>query len=844
MTKALQNLPLSLRLAIRELRGGVRGFKVFLACLILGVGAIAAVGTLTEAVQSSLQDQGRSLLAGDIEIRMFQREASPEEKAFFENSGEVSDVLRLRAMARSIRTDERMLSELKAVDELYPLYGELTLAPAGSYQEIFGKRDGRWGLAADPNLAERLGVEVGDLLRIGDLTFELRALIEKEPDRSNEGFLLGPTSLVARDVIPETGLILPGSLYYQHYKLKIPIETDLEAWRENLNETFPEARWRVRDRLGSAPGVRRFVERMGMFLSLVSLMTLVVGGVGVGNAVGNYMRGKTPVIATLKILGADSKIVFHTYLLQILLFSALAITIGLLAGVAAAYMVVNLIGGLLPIDVAFTPSGASLAIAAFYGVCVSLIFSLWPLAIAKKVPPIRLMRGLVTTNKVRPDIRYRLYVIGLMTLVMAMAIFLSPWQSLAAGFVGGAALVIIMLRWAGMAVVKLATYLPRPKNPALRLAISNLHRPGAATAAVVMSLGLGLSLFAMVILVDKNFSARLTDQIPDQAPAFFMIDIQKDQAEAFRQTAEGIEGVSDLRLVPSLRGRVVSLKGIPSGEVEVEPGAAWVLNGDRVITYSTEVPEGNSLSGGDWWPADYSGPPLVSFAAEEARGLGLDVGDSITVSVLGRNITATIANLRTFDWGTMNFNFVMVFDPGALEAAPHTFMASLKAADGTENLTHRILTDAFPNITAIRMKEILTSIDNILVQIRSAVNYTGALAIFAGILVLGGALAAGYRFRVYDSVILKILGAVRRDILSAFVFEYALLGLITGVLALVFGGISSYLVIVHAMEMEFTLFPQAAVLTVAGSLVITLLFGILNTWRALGEKPSKILREF
>jgi len=323
-----------------------------------------------------------------------------------------------------------------------------------------------------------------------------------------------------------------------------------------------------------------------------------------------------------------------------------------------------------------------------------------------------------------------------------------------------------------------------------------------------------------------------------------MIDIQKEQAEAFRQTAEGIDGVSDLRLVPSLRGRVVSLKGIPSDEVEVEPEVAWVLNGDRVITYSTEVPEGNSLSEGDWWPADYSGPPLVSFAAEEARGLGLDVGDNITVSVLGRDITATIANLRTFDWGTMNFNFVMIFDPGALEAAPHTFMASLKAADGAENLTHRTLTDAFPNITAIRMKEILTSIDNILVQIRSAVNYTGALAIFAGILVLGGALAAGYRFRVYDSVILKILGAVRRDILSAFVFEYALLGLITGVLALIFGSISSYLVIVQAMEMKFTLFPQAAVLTVAGSLVITLLFGILNTWRALGEKPSKILREF
>lgn len=840
----LQNLPLSLRLALRELRGGIKGFRVFLACLILGVGAIVAVGTLTEAVQSSIQDQGRALLASDVEVRLFQRTATPEELAFFENSGEVSEVLRLRAMVRSLRTDERMLAELKAVDSQYPFYGDLVLAPAASYPEIYGQRDGYWGLAADPNLAERLGVEVGDLLRVGDLTFELRALIENEPDRSNEGFLLGPTILVAREAVPLMGLILPGSLYYQHYKLRLPVGTDLEVWRESLNQAFPEARWRVRDRQGSAPGVRRFVERMGMFLSLVSLMALVVGGVGVGNAVGNYMRGKTPVIATLKILGADSKTIFHTYLVQILLFSAVAIATGLAAGTGAAFIVVNLIGGVLPIEVAFSPSATTLVVAAFYGVCVSLIFSLWPLAIAKKIPPVQLLRDLVSSDKIRPDVRYRVYVIGLMLFVMALAIVLSPWQTMAAGFVVGAAAVILLLRWAGMAVVKLATYLPRPRRPVLRLAISNLHRPGAATGAVVMSLGLGLSLFTMVVLVDENFSTRLNDQIPDQAPAFFMIDIQKNQAEAFRQTAEEIDGASDLRLVPSLRGRIISLNGIPSDEITPDPNAAWVLNGDRVVTYASDLPEGNTLVDGNWWPEDYTGPPLVSFAADEAQGLGLGIGDTITINVLGQNITATVANLRNFEWGTMNFNFVMIFDPVSLAGAPHTFMASLKAEDGAENLVHRTLTDAYPNVTAIRMKEILTSIDNILVQIRSAVNYTGALAILAGILVLGGALAAGYRFRVYDSVILKILGAVRSDILSAFVLEYILLGLITGALALIFGGLSSYLVIEYVMEMDFILFPGIAILTVLASLVITLLFGMLNTWKALGEKPTKILRQF
>jgi len=840
----LEILPVTFRLALRELRGGVKGFRVFLACLILGVGAIAAVGNLTDSVLTSLKDQGRALLAGDVEVRLFQRQATEEERAFFETTGQVSEVTRLRAMARADVSGERMLTELKAIDDTYPLYGDLRLSPNGTFEDLFGERGGLWGLAADPNLAERLKVKVGDTLKVGDVTFEMRALLENEPDRSNEGFLLGPTILVGRDVVPLTRLIQPGSLYYQHYKIRTPQNLNLTAWQENLNVAFPDARWRVRDRQGSAPGVRRFVERMGMFLSLVSLMALVVGGVGVGNAVGNYMRGKTPVIATLKILGADSRMVFHTYMIQIMLFSAVAILTGLVAGVMVAFVVVKLISGALPIEVAFGVSGLSLLIAAFYGVCISLIFSLWPLAIAKKIPPVRLLRDLVRTERTRPDLRYRLYVIGLMSAVMALAIALSPYPGMAAGFVLGAAAIIVLLRWAGKGVALLASRLPRSKKPAVRLAVSNLYRPGAATGAVVMSLGLGLTLFAMVILVDENFSSRLNDQIPDQAPAFFMIDIQKNQVEEFRTTAEGLPGVSDLRLVPSLRGRVVSLKGIPADEVEADPNAAWVLNGDRVLTYSEEIPDSNTLATGEWWPADYQGPPLVSFSAEEAAGLGLGVGDSITVNVLGRNITATVSNLRNLEWGTMNFNFVMVFAPGALESAPHTFMASMKAADGVENQVHRAMTDAFPNVTAIRMKEILTSIDNILVQIRSAVNYTGALAIIAGILVLSGALAAGYRFRVYDSVIMKILGAIRRDVLQAFIYEYSLLGLITGVMGLFFGGIASYLVIVYVMEMEFTLYPVAAISTVLGSLVITLLFGLLNTWRALGEKPAAVLRQF
>ncbi len=841
--KTFSNLPLPLRFALRELRGGVKGFRVFLACLILGVGAIAAVGGLTDSIRTSLTEQGRTLLGGDIELRLFQREASPDELAFFSIGGEVSEAIRLRGVLRAPKSDKRTLVEMKAVDDLYPLYGDLVLNPALPMDEVFSKKDGVFGIAVDPFLAERLEIKVGDSVELGNESFEVRALITTEPDRSNEGFLWGPTVIVSIEAVPATGLITPGSLYNTHYKIKLPPATDILAWQDDLAAAFPNARWRVRDRDGGAPGVRRFVDNMSMFLTLISLTALLVGGVGVGNAVGNYMRSKTGVIATMKILGAESGLVFRTYLTQVSLFAGAAILVGLLAGILGAFLVVQLIGGALPVEVGFTLTWPPLFLAAFYGICVSLIFSIWPLAVAKKVSPVQLMRDLVAHENVRPEWRYIIFMIALATAVMGLAVYLSPWTRTATGFVAGAAAIILMLRQTGKGVAFVMSNAPRVKKPAWRLAIANLHRPGAATGAVVMSLGLGLSLFAMVALIDKNFTDNLSRQIPDQAPAFFMLDIQKSQVDDFKTLAESLDGVRDLNLVPSLRGRLTHLKGVAVDELTPE-GSSWVISGDRTISYFSEIPKSNTLAAGTWWDKDYQGPPLVSFSAEEANDLDLTVGDTITINVMGRDITATISSLRTVDWGTRNFNFVMIFPPSTLEAAPHTFMASMDADADREAAVHKALTDAFPNVTAIRIKDILTSIDNILVQIRSAVNYTGALAIVAGILVLGGALAAGYRFRVYDSVIMKILGAVRKNILLAFTFEYLLLGAITGVLALGFGGLASYLVITQVMDMTFRFYPGTAALTIVVSLFITLLFGILNTWRALGEKPTAVLRQF
>jgi putative ABC transport system permease protein len=316
-------------------------------------------------------------------------------------------------------------------------------------------------------------------------------------------------------------------------------------------------------------------------------------------------------------------------------------------------------------------------------------------------------------------------------------------RGMAAGFAIGAILVLLLLRFVGYLVQRGAALLPRPRRPGLRLALANIHRPGAATGAVVLSLGLGLTLIAAVTLVQKNLSDRVQEQIPDKAPAFFMIDIQQHQIEGFVDLANSIEGVSDLRTVPSLRGRITSIAGVPVGELEPDPKARWVIDGDRGLTYADEVPEGNAIVAGEWWGADYAGPLLLSFAAEEARGLGIEVGDSITLNIGGREISATIANLREVNWGTFGFNFVMVFSPGTLEMAPHVHMATLRAEGGAETRAHRVLTDAFPNVTAIRMKEVLNTINNLLSEINMAVRATALVTILAGVLVLAGAIAAG-----------------------------------------------------------------------------------------------------
>jgi putative ABC transport system permease protein len=688
----LNSSPLyALRLARRELRGGIRGLRVFLGCLVLGVTAIAAIGSLAASVTAGIKGDARELLGGDAEARLAYRPADPAEREFLAQSGTVSEIATMRAMARTTDGNRRSLIELKAVDAVYPLYGAVTLSPTQDLTTALDRQDGSFGAAVDHAILGRLGIKIGDTIKVGDTAMQVRAIIDREPDAATGGLIFGPRVLISADALAQTGLIQPGVLVSYHYRLRLPTGADPTGWTKTARAAFPEAGWQIRSFDEASPSLERLIDRVALFLSLVGLTALLVGGVGVGNAVGGYIKGKTATIATLKCLGASNRLVFMAYFAQILVLAFLGIAIALLLGSLAPAVAAPFLKSVLPVSLRVAVYPAPLALAALFGLLTTFVFSLWPLASIGRVPAAALFRDTVDRTRRRvPAVTLGgtlLLVLGLAALAVASA----QDRRVALRFVAGALAAFALFRVAGETIVLLAKRFRRPRRPILRLALTNLHRPGAPTTQTVLSLGIGLTVLVAVILVESNLAREVDTRLPAEAPAFFFIDIQSGQLAGF---GEIVHATPAARFddVPMMRGRITRLNGIPVEEAAVAPEAQWALRSDRGLTYAASLPAGSRLAAGNWWPPDYHGPPLVSFDAVLAQGMGLKVGDSLSINLLGREITAKIANLRSIDWERLGINFAMVFAPGTLEQAPHSLLAAVYLPQAEEEALARAVT--------------------------------------------------------------------------------------------------------------------------------------------------------
>lgn len=829
-------MSLAFRLALRDLRGGIAGLRLLAICLFLGVGALAAVGSLSTAILTELSLRGQSILGGDVEMGVSQRFAEPAERAAFDALGRVSETVRMRAMASRPDGAEAVLAELKGVDAAYPLYGALRLEPGA----LRPRPQGAEAVIA-PALAERLRVGVGDHIRIGEAELRVVGIIADEPDRVGEGFTLGPVALTDMAGIRATGLVQPGSLYSTRYRIALQ-GGDAATVAERLGERFQRDGWQVRNSSNGAPGTRRFIERVGQFLSLVGLTALVVAGIGVGNGVSSWLDGRRNAIATLKVLGASSRTIMAAYLLQIGIVAAGGIAAGLAAGALAPLVVGWLAGDALPVAPRLALYPLPLAVSAAYGAMVALLFALAPLARARAVTAASLFRSGVEAQQ-RPPVGVLIVMALLIAALAALAITTAREPLFAAGFLASVAGLLLVLTLLGVAVRKAAAAAPRSRRPLARLALANLHRPGAQTGRLVVALGLGLTLFAALAVIQTNLTGQIERTVPARAPSFFALDIPVEDIDRFRSLVRERAPDAEIATVASLRGPVVALGGRRVADMKDLPEGAWILRGDRGLTYAADVPEGSRIVAGKWWPADYAGPPLVSLDVEAARALDIGVGDSITVSVLGVEIEATIASLREINWDTMGFNFVLVFSPGTLEGAPHSYMATIAMDEAGERGLSRAVTSGFPSVSLIRVKDVVGQVATVLQQLATAVAAAASVAVAAGIAVLIGAIAASRRARIYDSVLLKLLGGTRAQVLGAQAIEYALLAVLLAALALGLGAAAGWYVVVQIFEFDWQTDWLVVLATLGVGAVLTLGIGLMGSLPALAARPARALRE-
>ena len=846
---AIRDRWLPLRLAFRELRSGLSGFYVFIGCIALGVMAIAGVGAVSLSLSDGLAREGRVILGGDMAFSIIHREANAQERAFLDRQGRVSLAATLRAMART--ADGRSaLVEVKAVDGAYPLTGTVALDPVQPLPEALAERDGIFGAAADPTLLARLDLQPPARVTVGTATIDIRAALTSEPDKLASGIGFGPRLLMSDAALRATGLLQPGSLVRWHYRLALPdraaSEQSVRAISAAAQAQFPEAGWDIRTRTNASPSLEENVERFSQYLTLVGLTALLVGGVGVANAVRAHLDRKRAVIATMKSLGATGQRVFAIYLSQVMTMAVVGALPGLAIGAALPFLIAWGFGAIIPLPLAPALHPEGLALALLYGLLTALAFAVWPLGRARDVPVSALFRDEVAGEARLPR---RSYIFGTVLVVGALAacaVLLSFDRKIALIFVVAAAGVFALLRLVASLLMSIARRLPHARSAVLRIAIANIHRPGALTTSVVLSLGLGLTLLVTVIEIDSNLRKQFMAALPEKAPAFFFLDIQGADAEALDAFIKSHAPRATFERVPMLRGRIVQANGVPIEQVKATQSAQWALQSDRGLTTAEEMPSGSRLVAGDWWPRNYEGERLVSLERRIAEGLGLKVGDAITVNVLGRNLTAKIANLRAVDWQSLSINFVLVFSPNSFRGAPMSYIATLTYPGGSttaeETALLKAVAGAFPAITTVRVREAIDAVASIVTNLVLAIRGASALTLLAAVLVLGGALAAGHRRRVYDAVVLKTLGATRRRLMAAYAIEYLLIGSATALFGVVAGSVAAGFVITQVMNLAFTFVPGPALAAAGGAVLATVLLGLAGTYSALGQKPAPVLR--
>jgi len=839
---------LSLRFAARELRSGVRGFRIFLACLALGVAAIAAAGSTAEAFRQGLAAQAREILGGDLAVSVEQRRFTPNERAALERIGRVAYAVGVQAMAEA-PSGERRLVDLRGVSDRYPLMGEVELAGAASVAEATSPVDGVAGAAVEKPLLDRLRLKIGDHFLAGNEPLVVRAILVAEPDRLSRGFALGPRVLTRLATVEAGGFLTPGLPFDETARIALPPGESLAAGKAGLKRALAsgsrDGGYRLRDRADAAPGARRLIDELEYFLGFIGLASLVAGGLGVFGAVSAYLEIKAPSIAVLKALGADGALARNVYLIQIGILAALGVAIGLAVGAATPLLIGGFLKDSLPIPALFAIYPGPLIKAAAFGLLAAAAFSLAPLARARATPPAALLRRDLST---RPRLGVEMIVAGLAGVgLCVLALVTAPTPEAALVMIGGVAGGFGLLWLIGRGAARLAGRLRTGLRGPLRIGLANLAGPGSAARTAAPAIGLGVALLAAVVLIQSSLLAQVTQVAPRTAPALVFTDIPYDQGPAFDAAVAHAFGrpltQTDYLRAPFATGRIIAVRGLTIDRARIDPSDRWAYDNDITLSAIGPEPRDAKIVAGRWWPADYAGPPLVAISTEAAKGARLKVGDTVTLTILGREIEARVAVLRKIDFGGFGASFPVVLDPEALTGANLSNIAIAKASRPEERRATLALGSAFRAVNVISVREQLEAAGDLFSRLALAIRGAGAVAALAGLLVLAGAIAAGARARAREAAILKVLGADRGQILAAYGLEYGAVGLIAGIAGVALGYAAAWPIVSLVFGAHWSVDWTGVAALVAGAAAVAGAGGLAAATVALGRRPAPVLRE-
>ena len=810
-------------------------------CLIFGVASITAIGSLRGAIEAGLNSNGRVFLGGDAEIELTYRRASPQENDWMaQQSLQKSEIIDFRSMAVARDNSKRILTQVKAVDAAYPLVGEIVLSNGMSLPEALAGQNDLPGAVVAPALMRRLQLNLGDIMQLGEQEFVVMATLEKEPDNFGN-FALGPRSIVLAQDLEGSGLLSQGTIFSSKYRLILPNGADFDKVKAVFETDWATAGGKWKDARNASPGAARAIDRLSTFLVLIGLSGLVVGGIGVSAAVRAFVAKKTGNIAVLKTLGATPRQIFWIYTLQIIAYTVVAVILGVLLGAVAPFLARPFLPESLSAVAVISVYPGALLEAATYGALAAAIFSIWPLAQTEQIRPANLFRG--GTPQSWPAARYVIVLVILLGGALWGAVQFSGSITMTFWLLGGISLALLFLALMAGLFQLILKRVVRGKalqgRLALRAAVSAIASGTERAGPVVMGIGLGLAVLAAVGQIDGNLRNSMTKSLPDKAPSFFFLDIQSGQLDEFNQRLSDNTEVDRVETAPMLRGLVTQINGKPAAEVG---GDHWVLRGDRGISYAAGMPENTSLIAGQWWPDDYSGPAQISFSAEAAEEIGIGIGDSLTLNVLGRDITATITSLRDVDFSNAGMGFVILLNAAALAGAPHSHIATVYASEVAEIAILDELGQAFPNVTGIQIREAVLMVSGIVSSIASAASIGAIATLITGFLILIGAASASSEQRAYETAVLKTLGATRREILVSFALRSSMIGALAASVALGAGLLGGWAVSNFVFESSFEVIWSNAALIILGGVGATLITGVLFALGPLSQSAAAELR--